>query len=141
MLARSIEFAPERDAEVFAAVPAAPAVFLLRGADGEPYVSKTASLRRRLIRLLGESGEISRRLNLRGRVRHIEFTLTGSDFESGFLLYQTLRQVFPEKYRERLRLRFAPLVKFNLDNPYPRAYITRRVTSLRGKSVYYGPFA
>ena len=141
MLARSIEFAPERDAELFAAVPAVPAVFLLRGADGEPYVSKTASLRRRLIRLLGESGEISRRLNLRGRVRRIEFTLTGSDFESGFLLYQTLRQAYPAKYRERLRLRFAPLVKFNLDNPYPRAYITRRISSLRGKSAYYGPFA
>ena len=141
MLARSIDFAPERDAEVFAAAPAAPAVFLLRGADGEPYVSKTASLRRRLIRLLGESGEISRRLNLRGRVRHIEFTLTGSDFESGFLLYQALRQAFPAKYRERLRLRFAPLVKFNLDNPYPRAWVTRRISGLRGKSAYYGPFA
>jgi excinuclease UvrABC nuclease subunit len=145
VLAHSIEFAPERDAELFAAVPAAPAVFLLSGENAEPYVSKTASLRRRLIRLLGESGEISRRLNLRGRVRHIEFTLTGSDFESGFLLYQTLRQAFPAKYRERLRLRFAPLVKFNLDNPYPRAYITRRITGLRGglrgKSAYYGPFA
>ena len=138
-----MEFFPERDAEVFSAVPAAPAVFLLRGgeADAEPYVSKTASLRRRLIRLLGPAGEVSRRLNLRDRARHIEFTLTGSDFESGFLLYQALRQAFPAKYRERLRLRLAPLVKFNLDNPYPRAYVTRRVTGLRGKSAYYGPFA
>jgi len=138
-----MEFAPERDAEIFSAVPPAPAVFRLRGddAEAEPYISKTASLRRRLLRLLGASGEISRRLNLRGRVRRIEFTLTGSDFESGFLLYQTLRQAFPAKYRERLRLRFAPLVKFNLDNPYPRAYITRRVGGLRGKSAYYGPFA
>jgi len=32
-------------------------------------------------------------------------------------------------------------VKFNLDNPFPRAYITRRVGGLRGKSAYYGPFA
>lgn len=136
-----MEFAPERAVEIFSAVPVAPAVFLLRGDEAEPYVSKTASLRRRLIRLLGASGEISRRLNLRERVRHIQFTLTGSDFESGFLLYQTLRQVFPAKYRERLRLRLAPLVKFNLDNPYPRAYITRRISSLRGRSVYYGPFA
>jgi excinuclease UvrABC nuclease subunit len=141
VLARSIEFSPERDADLFASVPAAPAVFLLKGEEAEPYVSKTANLRRRLIRLLGESGEISRRLNLRGRVGRIEFTLTGSDFESGFLLYQTLRQTLPAKYRERLRLRFAPLVKFNLDNPYPRAWVTRRVTSLRGKSAYYGPFA
>lgn len=142
MLARSIKFTPEHDTELFSAVPAAPAVFLLRTseAEAEPYVSKTTNLRRRLIRLLSESGEISRRLNLRGRVHRIEFTLTGSDFESGFLLYQTLRQMFPAKYRERLRLRFAPLVKFNVENPYPRAYITRRVSSLRGRSAYYGPF-
>ena len=55
MLTERLEFAPERDAEIFAAVPAAPAVFLLRGADAqaEPYVTKTANLRRRLLRLLG----------------------------------------------------------------------------------------
>jgi hypothetical protein len=47
-----LEFTPERDAEIFAAVPAAPAVFILRGDGGEPYVSKTANLRRRLMRLL-----------------------------------------------------------------------------------------
>ena len=33
MLTERLEFAPERDAEIFAAVPAAPAVFLLRGDD------------------------------------------------------------------------------------------------------------
>ena len=55
MLSERIEFAPERDAEIFAAVPAGPAVFLLRGDEShaEPYVSKTANLRRRLQRLLG----------------------------------------------------------------------------------------
>jgi hypothetical protein len=55
VLTERLEFAPERDAEVFGAVPAAPAVFLLRGEDArtEPYVSKTANLRRRLQRLLG----------------------------------------------------------------------------------------
>src|ERR1700693_2705886 len=50
VLTERLEFAPERDAEVFSAVPAASAVFLLRGADAqaEPYVTKTANLRRRL---------------------------------------------------------------------------------------------
>ncbi|HYY68370.1 MAG TPA: UvrB/UvrC motif-containing protein [Terriglobales bacterium] len=138
----SLEFSPERDAEFFAAIPPAPSVFLLRSDDpqAEPYVSKTTNLKRRLTRLLSAPEEHARRLNLRDRVRFVEYTLTGSDFESGLLLYRTLRRVFPESYRDRLRLRFAPLVKFNLDNPWPRAYVTQRIRGLRGSSVYYGPF-
>ena len=141
MLTRHLEFTPQRDATIFAEVPAAPAVFLLRGDEAsEPYVSKTADLKRRLIRLLGQPDESSRRLSLRERCRSIEYSLTGSDFESGFLLYTTLRAIFPQAYRERLKLRFAPLIKLNLENPYPRAYITRRITSLKSPSRYYGPF-
>ena len=70
-----IDFRPERDAELFASVPAAPAVFLLRASDpaSEPYVTKTANLRRRLERLLSRPEERSRRLNLRDRVCSIEY--------------------------------------------------------------------
>jgi hypothetical protein len=41
VLTERIEFHPDADAEVFSAVAAAPAVFLLRGAEAnsEPYVS------------------------------------------------------------------------------------------------------
>lgn len=141
MLPHILEFAPERDAEVFAAAPAAPAVFLLRGQAGEPYVSKTANLRRRLLRLLGESTQRSRRLTLRDRARRIEYELSGSDFESGLLLYKVLRREFPHSYRDRLRLRPPPLVKLHLDNRYPRASITTQLGSGRGGNVYYGPFA
>ena len=142
MLTSHLEFVPERDAEVFAAVGAAPAVFLLRGDDpkSEPYVSKTANLRRRLQRLLGPPTEHSKKLNLRDRVRRIEYTPTGSDFESGFLLYRLLRLNFPNTYADRLRLRFAPLVKLHMDNEYPRASITTRLGRLGGRSLYYGPF-
>src|SRR5512146_334687 len=142
MLAQRLEFVPERDAEIFASVPAAAAVFLLRGpeAGSEPYVSKTANLRRRLVRLLGATEERTRRLNLRQRVSRIEYTLTGSDFESGFLLYQLLRSAFPRTYSTRLRLRPAPLVKLHLENEYPRASITTRLGRLGGRSLYYGPF-
>jgi len=137
-----LEFAPERDAEVFAAVPAAPAVFLLRGADAlaEPYVTKTANLRRRLQRLLGPVAERTKKLNLRDRVRVIEYARTGSDFESGFLLYSILRATFPKTYQSRLRFRFAPLVKLHLENEYPRASITTRLGLLGGRALYYGPF-
>ena len=143
MLIERIEFRPEADAEVFSAVAAVPAVFLLRGADAnsEPYVSKTANLRRRLQRLLSAPEERTKRLNLRERVRWIEYTLTGSDFESGFVLYQAVRAAFPKTYSDRLRLRFAPLVKLHLENEFPRASITTRLGRISGKNVYYGPFA
>jgi excinuclease UvrABC nuclease subunit len=137
-----VEVRPESDAEFFASIPAAPAVFLLGGDAGlsEPYVSKTANLRRRLQRLLSPPEERSQRLNLRDRVRRVEYSLTGSDFESGFLLYQVLRAVFPNTYSRRLRFRFGPLVKLHLENEFPRASITTRVGRLSGKNIYYGPF-
>ena len=171
MSSQRLEFVPDHDSELFAAAPASAAVFLLRGADegGEPYVSKTSNLRRRLQRLLGASEGQSRKLNLRDRVRWIEWTPTGSGFEAAFLLYKTLRREFPKTYDKRLRLRFAPLVKLILDNPYPRATITTRIAgaearilnremitglqpaastllrhaapiALRGNAQYFGPF-
>lgn len=142
MLTERLEFAPERDAEVLAAVPAAPAVFLLRGDDAqaEPYVSKTANLRRRLQRLLGPLEERTKKLNLRDRVRSIEYSPTGSDFESGFVLYSVLRAAFPKTYSNRLRFRFAPFVKLHLENEYPRASITTRLGRRNGGSLFYGPF-
>jgi len=137
-----LEFASAHDAELWATIPAAPAVFLLRGDDpqSEPYISKTANLRRRLQRLLGPPTEHSKKLNLRDRVRWIEYSLTGSDFESGFLLYGLLRSTFPKTYSSRLRLRFASLVKLHLENEFPRASITTRLGRLSGRNVYYGPF-
>jgi excinuclease ABC subunit C len=142
MLAERVSFLPLRDTEVFARVPAAPAVFLLRSDDphAEPYVSKTANLRRRLQRLLGIATERSRKLNLRERVRWIEYTPTGSDFESGFLLYRLLRSTFPKTYAARLRLRFAALIRLHMDNEYPRVSVTTRLGRLNGRSLYYGPF-
>jgi excinuclease UvrABC nuclease subunit len=143
VLSTRLEFAPERDAEIFAAVPAAPAVFMLRGNDpqAEPYISKTANLRRRLQRLLGPVEERTKKLNLRFRISSIEYTPTGSDFESGFLLYTALRTAFPKTYSRRLRFRFTPFVKLHLENEYARASVTTRLGRLNGPALYYGPFA
>ncbi len=141
MPAQSFEFTPERDSELFAAAPASAAVFVLRGdAGSEPYVSKSSNLRRRLQRLLGTVDGQSRKLNLRDRVRLVEWTPVGSDFEASFQLYSTLRREFPKTYDKRLRLRFAPLIKLIFDNPYPRATVTTRISGLRGNAQYYGPF-
>jgi excinuclease ABC subunit C len=142
LLTHSIPFSPDHPADFFAQFAAAPAVFALRSADksAEPYVSKTANLRKRLQRLLAPPESQSKRLNLRERTVTIEYSLTGSDFESVLLLYQTFRQAFPDTYQKRLRLRPAPVVRLNLQNEYPRAYVTTRIGKITGRSLYYGPF-
>jgi excinuclease ABC subunit C len=141
-----LSFSPADEAEFFSALPASPAVFLLRGddANSEPYVTKTANLRRRLLRLLGPAESASKRLNLRERVTEVQYTPTASDFESTFVLYQCLRDAFPRTYADRLRLRPAPMVKFILANAYPRVTVTTRISSLKAAAehgaAYYGPF-
>jgi excinuclease ABC subunit C len=151
VLAQGLTFSPDCDESFFAEFPARAAVFALRG-EGEPYISKTANLRRRLQRLLPSRAEPGKRLNLRQRVRQIEFTATGSDFESQFLLYNLLRENFPQTYAARLRLRPAPLVKLHLKNAYPRVSVTTRLGKLASVggtpahrhistfNAYYGPF-
>ena len=136
MLTETLQFSDE----ALNALPTKSGVFILHG-DGEPYVAKSANLKQRLMRLLGPAEEGSKRLNLRQQTRSIEYSITGSDFESRFLLYRTLRELFPADYRDRLKLRSAPLIRLNLDNEYPRAYVTRKIGRLTGKSIYYGPFA
>jgi len=160
-----LEFRPESDEQFFEQLPTSPAVFALRGeqAGAEAYISKTANLRRRARRLLAlpaspraassdfiptdagatvsaKPDAIARRLNLRDRARWLEYSPTGSDFESGFLLYKLLRQEFPQAYEKRLRLRPAPLLRLILENRYPRLVVTTRLGGLHGKSAYYGPF-
>jgi excinuclease ABC subunit C len=142
LLTHSVPFSTDHPADFFSQFPAAPAVFTLRASEqgAEPYVSKTANLRKRLQRLLAPPESQSKRLNLRERVSTIEYSLTGSDFESTLLLYKTLRQEFPKSYQKRLRLHPAPLIRLNLENEYPRAYVTTRMGRLGGRSIYYGPF-
>jgi excinuclease UvrABC nuclease subunit len=141
LLTHSIPFSTEHPADFFTQFAAVPAVFALRGGgEAEPYISKTANLRRRLQRLLAPPESQSKRLNLRERTATIEYSQTGSDFESVLLLYQTLRQEFPDTYQKRLRLRPAPVVRLNRENEYPRAYVTTRIGKLSGRSLYYGPF-
>lgn len=124
----------------FNQIPAGPGVFLLE-TGGEPFTGKSATLRRRLQRLLGEpaaAGERSKRLNLRATAQAIRFRPTGSVFETSLLLYRVVQAAFPDRYRELLRLRVPPLLKVNLTNAWPRCYITRRLG--RAPALYYGPF-
>jgi len=120
------------------ALPNNPAVFVLWPATGEPYISKTNLLRRRLLRLLKEREKPSRLLNLRHTVQRIEYQLTGSAFESSIALYELMRRHFPETYLDLLKLRMPPYVKIVLNNEFPRSHITTALTRTAG--LYVGPF-
>ena len=76
------------------ALPNNPAVFMLWPQEGDPYLSKTALLRRRLLRLLKDREKPSRLLNLRHTVRRIEYQLTGSSFESSVVIYEPNLKVY-----------------------------------------------
>jgi excinuclease UvrABC nuclease subunit len=120
------------------ALPNQPAVFALWPAEGDPYLSKTGLLRRRLLRLLRERERPSRLLNLRHTVRRIEYRLTGSAFESAVVHYEQARHLFAETYLDVIKLRMPPYVKIVLANEFPRSHITTHLTRTAG--LYFGPF-
>src|SRR5215469_13709544 len=147
---RRVEFTPDRASEILREIPAAPGVVCLRGADelSQPYLTRAADVRRRLRRLLDspdavdEHGRpvLSKRLNLRDRVRWIEWTRTGSEFESTVVLYCAARASFgPAEARRRLRLHAPFVLRMAMSNEHPRVYVTNRINK---KSLVesYGPF-
>ena len=96
------------------ALPEKCAVFALYGeaAHAEPYIGRTPNLRGRLERLLIPSPKHPKRLQLAGRVRRIEWRLTGSDFESLLLQFDLLQKVYGAKALERMHLGAPSFVRF-----------------------------
>jgi excinuclease ABC subunit C len=134
------EFEAARDSDAFAAVPSRPGVLLLELKDpaGQPYLCRTADIRRAAERLLRVPETASKRLNLREVVARIRYRVTGSKFEQTLALYEQARARFPHRYRDFIRLRPPALLKVNLRNGYPRCYVTRRIRADEG--FYIGPF-
>jgi excinuclease ABC subunit C len=134
------KFVPATDGDFFEALPSAPGVFLLEMSDATsaPYLAQTADIRRAAERLLREPDAASKRLNLRAVVSRIRYRMTASKFERFFVLYLQTRELFPQTYGDRLKLRPPALLKVNVRNSYPRCYVTRRVRADQG--FYFGPF-
>ena len=120
------------------ALPNQPAVFLLWPKEGQPYLSKTGLLRRRLLRLLRERERPSRLLNLRHTVTAIEYRLTGSAFESSIVFFEQARRHFPQTYLQLMKLHMPPYLRIVLNNAFPRSHITTHLT--RSGGLYFGPF-
>jgi excinuclease ABC subunit C len=141
-----LEFSPENDAEFFSLLPAKPAVCLIRSPEetAEPYLIRTADLRRRLQRLLGPRDPASKRLNLRDFASMVLYRVTGSPLEQTLTYYQHAKRIFPKRYRDLMRLRPPAVLKVNLRNAYPRCYVTRSIAvneqGVPTAGIYYGPF-
>jgi hypothetical protein len=142
-LAHSIHFDPADPSASLSGLPEAPAVFALCAADpvAEPYLSKTPNLRRRLMRFLRgpQDGKTSRRLQLAHLVDQIEYTITGSDFESSLCLYQASQRAFGQRAQKRLRLRPPAFLRMSVDNAYPRVYATSKISKAAANALF-GPF-
>src|SRR5215471_12670752 len=104
---KSVAFSPEQAEEILRSIPALPGVFALYGeqSNSEPYLTRAADLRRRMKRLLAPPESQSKRLNLRDKVARIEYTVTGSEFESALTLYNAATSIFGHtEARRRLKL-------------------------------------
>jgi excinuclease ABC subunit C len=142
----SLPFDPAHDAEFFSALPLAAAVCLIELKDekAEPLLIRTQNLRRRMQRLLGPPDPTSKRLNLREMARGVQYRAVGSAFEQTVTYYQHARRLFPQRYRDLMRIRGAAVLKVSLRNAYPRCYVTRHIpvdsNGAPSAGTYYGPF-
>src|SRR5271155_1131157 len=125
----SLPFFPEFDADFFAALPVRPGVILLemKAPKAEPYLARTADIRRAAERLLSSPESGSKRLNLREVVGNIRYRVAGSKFEQSLLHYENARPSLPQRSRTPPRTRPPAMLKVNLGNPYPRCYVTRQI--------------
>jgi excinuclease ABC subunit C len=137
----ALEFDPPRDEGFFASLPSHAGVLLLEMTEpgAQPYLARTADIRRAAERLLREPDPLSKRLNLRAVTARFRYRVTGSKFEQTLALYEQAKLHFPRRYRDFLRLRPPALLKVNLRNEYPRCYVTRRISADEG--FYFGPFS
>lgn len=137
----TLEFDPGRETDFFAALPSQAGVILIEMTDAaaQAYLAQTVDIRRAAERLLREQEGESKRLTLRHVAARIRYRATGSKFERAVAYYQNARALFPQKYRDRLKLRPPAVLKVNLRNSYARCYVTRRIRGDEG--FYFGPFS
>ena len=142
----SLAFEASADEEFFSGLPSKPAVCLveLNDANAEPLLIRTQDLRRRLQRLLGPPDPASKRLNLRSLARGVRYRAVGSTFEQSLTYYQHAKKLFPQRYRDLLRMHPPAVLKVSLRNAYPRCYVTRHISvdssGTPTAGSYYGPF-
>ena len=131
----------EKISKQLAALPARPGVYIMRNAKGEViYVGKAAKLKDRVRSYFGSSrGMEPKTFALRGHIEDFEYIVVGNAGEA-LILEATLIKRHQPFFNIRLKddKRY-PYLKVDVQNPWPRVYITRRIE--KDGARYFGPYA
>jgi len=128
-------------AEQLRQLPTSPGVYLMRDARGTIlYVGKAANLRHRIRSYFGTGQKLPLKLQqMIARVQDFEFFVTGSEQEALILELNLIKRHRP-RYNARLKDdKGFPYLKIDIDEDWPRVYVTRRLAANGGR--YFGPFA
>ena len=124
-----------------AALPPRPGVYLMRNAKGEViYVGKAAKLRDRVRSYFGSPHMMEPKTRaLREHIDDFEYIVVGNAGEA-LILEATLIKRHQPFFNIRLKddKRY-PYLKVDVQNPWPRVYITRRIE--KDGARYFGPYA
>lgn len=124
-----------------AALPARPGVYIMRNARGEViYVGKAAKLKDRVRSYFGSPHMMEpKTLALRQHIDDFEYIVVGNAGEA-LILEATLIKRHQPFFNIRLKddKRY-PYLKVDVQNPWPRVYITRRIE--KDGARYFGPYA
>jgi excinuclease ABC subunit C len=130
-----------RFADQLRALPTRPGVYIMRNAQGDViYVGKAANLRGRVRSYFGSPHSLEPKTrNLANSVADFDYIVTGTAQEA-LHLEATLVKRHQPFFNIRLKDdKHYPYLKVDLNNPWPRVYITRRVENDGAR--YFGPYA
>ncbi len=123
------------------ALPARPGVYIMRNAKGEViYVGKAAKLNNRVRSYFGSPHMMEPKTRaLREHIEDFEYIVVGNAGEA-LILEATLIKRHQPFFNIRLKddKRY-PYLKVDVQNPWPRVYITRRIE--KDGARYFGPYA
>ena len=122
-------------------LPASPGVYLMKDAEGNIlYVGKAANLHHRVRSYFSAGQKLPPKLKrMVARVNDIDFLITTSEQEALIIELNLIKRHRP-RYNVRLKDdKTFPYLKIDLNQDWPRLYITRRLEEDGGR--YFGPFA
>ncbi len=122
-------------------LPSRPGVYIMKDAEGNIlYVGKAASLRHRVRSYFGSGQRLLPKLErMVPRVNDLDFFVTNSEQEALILENNLIKRYRPH-YNVRLKDdKTFPYLKINLNEDWPRVYVTRRLEE--DGAHYFGPFA
>ncbi len=131
----------EKLSKQLAALPAKPGVYIMRNKDGDViYVGKAAKLKDRVRSYFGSPHMMEpKTFALRQQIEDFEYIVVGNAGEA-LLLEATLIKRHQPFFNIRLKddKRY-PYLKIDVQHPWPRVYITRRIE--KDGARYFGPYA